>query len=145
MKKVLLRTILFTLIAIFINGIKHVFMTGRFDKEIILIIGVLALIAAIPIILGYISAYFSLRSSNSILEGIKFILFFANGVLIIGTTILTLYIALEETNILVSLPYLAAGTYTYYETIKLIRQPPSPKVQGLSDSTILDDFFIDSE
>lgn len=145
MKKVLLRTILLTLIAIFINGIKYKFMTGRFDKEVVLIIGMLALIAAIPIILGYISAYFSLRSSNSILLGIKFILFLANGLLIIGTTILTLYIAFEETDILVSLPYLVAGTYTYYETIKLIRQPPSPEAQGLLDSTILDDFFIDAE
>lgn len=145
MKKVLLRTILLTLIAIFINGIKYKFMTGRFDKEVVLIIGMLALIAAIPIILGYISAYFSLRSSNSILLGIKFILFLANGLLIIGTTILTLYIAFEETDILVSLPYLVAGTYIYYETIKLIRQPPSPEAQGLLDSTILDDFFIDAE
>lgn len=145
MKKVLLRTISLTLIAIFINGIKYAFMTGRFNKEVVLIIGMLALLAAIPIILGYISAYFSLRSSNSILVGIKFILFLVNGLLIIGTTILTLYIALEETDVLVSLPYLIAGTYTYYETIKLIRQPPNPNAQGLSDGSILDDFFIDSE
>ena len=145
MKKVLLRTLFLTLIAIVIAGITYILMTKNFDQEIILIISLLALSAAVPIIIGYIFANISLRSASPILTGVKFILFLVNGLLLIGATMLTIGFSLEEITVFISIPFLLAGSYTYYETIKLIRQPPNAEVQALSESAILDDFFIDSE
>jgi hypothetical protein len=105
----------------------------------------LSLAAAVPVLLGFLFANISLRSPSPIIVVAKIILFLLNGLLIIGTTILTFYIAFEDLDILVSVPYLIAGSYTYYETIKIIREPLNSKTQGLSDDGILDDIFIDSE
>lgn len=145
MKKVLLRTFLLTLFAVLINGMRYFSMANNFNQEIVLIIGILSLAAAVPILLGYFLANVSLRSSNPIIVVAKVVLFILNGLLIIGTTLLTVYISFEETDVLISFPYLVAGYYTYYETIKLVRQPPNPEAQGLSDDDVLDEFFIDSE
>ena len=120
-------------------------MANNFNQEIVLIIGILSLAAAVPILLGYFLANVALRSSNPIIVVAKVVLFILNGLLIIGTTLLTVYISFEETDVLISFPYLVAGYYTYYETIKLVRQPPNPEAQGLSDDDVLDEFFIDSE
>ena len=145
MKKVLLRTLFLTLIAIAIAGITYILMTRNFDKEVVLLISILALAAAVPIIIGYIFADISLRSASPILTGVKFILFLVNGLLLIGATMLTVGFSLEKITVFISIPFLLAGSYTYYETIKLIRQPPNAEVQALSESDVLDDFFIDSE
>lgn len=145
MKKVLLITLILTLVALLINGLRYLSMPSGLNREVVMAIGVLALMAAIPVTLGYIFAHLCLRSSHPILVGLKLILFLVNGLLIIGTTMLTFYVIFEEADALVSVPYLIAGIYTYYETVKLIRQPPNPEAQGLSDNDVLDDFFIDSK
>jgi hypothetical protein len=145
MKKVLIRTLVFTLIAVFVAGLVYNSMTGRLDRKIVFIIGVLALSAAIPFTFGYILANISLRSSNSILTAAKFILLLVNGGLIIGAIILTIAIAYEDMVVYVSFPFILAGSYTYNETIKLIRQDPKLKNKGQSESDILDDLFIDEE
>ena len=145
MKKVFLRTLVLTVFAVLINGWRYLFMTSLFNKEVVLIIGMLSLAAAVPVLLGFLFANISLRSPSPIIVVAKIILFLLNGLLIIGTTILTFYIAFEDLDILVSVPYLIAGSYTYYETIKIIREPLNSKTQGLSDDGILDDIFIDSE
>lgn len=147
MKKVLLRTLVFTLLAVLITGIVYSFITRRFYQETVSIIAVLALLAAIPVVLGYIIAHASLRFPHPILQGIKFLLFIVNGFLFVAATILTILIGSEEVAAFIGIPFILAGFYTYYETIKLIRQPPNPEAQMLSnsDNDVLDDFFMDSE
>lgn len=143
MKKVLFRTLMSTLFATLFAVIIYHSLSKYIHKEAILIIGVLALMAAIPVIIGYLLAHVSLRSSNPLLIVAKFLFFSLNGLLIAGGTILTIAVSLEEIAAYISIPFLLAGSYTYYETIKLIRQPQNPNVQTLSGQDVLDDFFID--
>lgn len=145
MKKVLLRTILFTLIAALIAGIVYSSLHRRSLKEGVCIVSILALVAAVPAVIGYIVATISLRSPNPIWLGIKFLLFILNGCLLLAGVVLTIAIGIDEEVAFVSVPFMLAGLYIYYETIRLIRKPPIPKAQMLSDSDVLDDFFMDSE
>jgi hypothetical protein len=141
MKKVLLRILFLTLAALFIAAITYISIKKSFGKEVIILISALALSSAIPIIIGYIFANISLRSASPILTVVKLILFLINGLLIIGATMLTIGFCFEEKIVFISIPFLLAGAYTYYETIQLIRQPPSAKVQAFSEDAILDDFL----
>lgn len=144
MKKVLLTTFGLTLIAVIINGITYSTLSRRFDKEIIEIIAVLALLAAISVILGYLVARYCLTYSNFLLSLLNVLLFLVNGALIIGATILTFLFGSQEFLAFVGLPYIIAGFYTYSKTIKLIGKAPERKAQSLSENEdVLDDLFLD--
>lgn len=144
MKKVLLMTLGLTLIAAIISGLVYFPLFKKFDKEIVEIISVLALLTAIPVVLGYLIAHFSLIAKHFFWDALKVLLFLINGGLIITATILTLLFGSEEGLAFIGLPYIIAGSYTYYETIKLLRMPPSKNAQTLSNhEDVLDDFFLD--
>ena len=116
-------------------------MPENYAKEVVLAIGILSLSAALPIIIGYTFAVKSLSSSNAILTGVKYVLFIINGFLILAATFSTLMLISQEVAILVSVPFIITGSYTYYQTIKVIGQAPNANMQQLSGSDLLDDFF----
>lgn len=145
MRKVLINTFILTLVALAISGIAYTSTTRRIQGEAIIIILTLALIAAVPITMGYIIASASLRSPNIVWTILKFFLFLVNGGLIIGTTILTTAILPEEGAVLVGYPYILAGIYTYYQTIKIIRSPSYIETRALPDDDLLDDCLMDSK
>ncbi|CAA6829718.1 MAG: Unknown protein [uncultured Aureispira sp.] len=145
MEKVLVRTLISTLIALFINVIVYLIMPENYAKEVVLAIGILSLSAALPIIIGYTFAVKSLSSSNAILTGVKYVLFIINGFLILAATFSTLMLISQEIAILVSVPFIITGSYTYYQTIKVIGQAPNANMQQLSGSDLLDDFFEEVE
>lgn len=145
MKKVLLTTIIFTLIAALIAAMVYTSINRRSLKEGVAIVSVLALLAAIPVILGYIIATISLRSPSPIWLAAKFLLFVLNGVLLLAGMVLTIVVGFEISVAFVSVPFMLAGFYIYYETVQLIRRPLNAEAQVLSDSAVLDDFFMDVE
>ncbi|BDS09705.1 hypothetical protein [Aureispira anguillae] len=140
MNKVLGRTLLLTFISIVILCIFRYFKAGSTEKELIFIILFLALLSAIPIILGYILNYSTLESSNNFLIFFKTALLIFNGLLISGTTILSVLILLEDSISVVGFPFIISGCYTYYESIKIysVAKVSSPA----SNQDILDDDFI---
>jgi hypothetical protein len=145
MKKVLLTTLLFTLIAALIAGMFYTSINRRSLKEGIAIVSLLALLAAIPVIIGYVIANISLRSPSPIWLAAKFLLFVLNGFLLLAGMVLTIVVGFEISVAFVSVPFMLAGFYIYYETIRLIRRPPNAEAQVLSESGVLDDFFMDAD
>lgn len=140
MKKVLSRTLMLTLLSILLLGFSlHYIGHKTYYEEIILIILLLSLLAAIPVILGYVLSYYARQSPTSVLTFFSIILFIFNGLLIGGTALLTLMILLDDKVAISAIPFILSGSYTYYETGKEVLAPKQITKRPSSSHDILDD------
>lgn len=140
MKKVLSRTLMLTLLSILLLGFAyHLATNGSHIKEIILIILLLSLLAAIPIILGYVLSYYALQSTSSILTFFSIILYIFNGLLIAGTVCLTIFALIIEFWVIGAIPFILSGSYVFYETYKNMDAPKQITKRPSSSHDILDD------
>lgn len=140
-RQVLLRTLYLTLIALFINGLAFLFLGVKsFDKEVIYILNTLALIVAIPFVIGYIVADQATKVDHIFFDAAKVILFIVNGGLILLALFLCFVLFGNSWALLSPIPYIVSGIYIFYETARIIAAPKARKRVVQED--LLDDLDL---